>query len=102
MREGLGKFDFDNTISKLWIDTTRRDSQDGEVGLVGYEINFNRYFYEYRPPRPLLAPDEGQDFRGRRARGHLHRPEDADCGGEDGLPGELPAEPRAGVPALEG
>ena len=24
-----------------------------EVGLVGYEINFNRYFYEYRPPRPL-------------------------------------------------
>ena len=26
---------------------------DGEVGLVGYEINFNRYFYEYRPPRSL-------------------------------------------------
>ncbi len=24
-----------------------------KVGLVGYEINFNRYFYEYRPPRPL-------------------------------------------------
>ncbi len=23
------------------------------MGLVGYEINFNRYFYEYRPPRPL-------------------------------------------------
>ena len=20
---------------------------------MGYEINFNRYFYEYRPPRPL-------------------------------------------------
>ena len=35
------------------INTTRRDPQDGEVGLVGYEINFNRYFYEYRPPRPL-------------------------------------------------
>ena len=36
-----------------WIDTDRRDPQDGGVGLVGYEINFNRYFYEYRPPRPL-------------------------------------------------
>jgi len=25
----------------------------GQVGLVGYEINFNRYFYRYTPPRPL-------------------------------------------------
>ena len=24
-----------------------------DVGLVGYEINFNRYFYRFRPPRPL-------------------------------------------------
>ena len=40
-------------VSDAWIDTTRRDPQDGNVGLVGYEINFNRYFYEYRPPRPL-------------------------------------------------
>jgi len=23
------------------------------VGKVGYEINFNRYFYRYTPPRPL-------------------------------------------------
>lgn len=21
--------------------------------MVGYEINFNRYFYRYTPPRPL-------------------------------------------------
>ena len=35
------------------ITVARRDPQDGKVGLVGYEINFNRYFYEYRPPRPL-------------------------------------------------
>ena len=21
--------------------------------MVGYEINFNRYFYQYEPPRPL-------------------------------------------------
>ena len=40
-------------VSDAWIDTNRRDPQDGEVGLVGYEINFNRYFYEYHPPRPL-------------------------------------------------
>ena len=40
-------------VPDAWIDITRRDPQDGSVGLVGYEINFNRYFYEYRPPRPL-------------------------------------------------
>jgi type I restriction enzyme M protein len=40
-------------VPDAWIDTNRRDPQDGKVGLVGYEINFNKYFYEYRPPRPL-------------------------------------------------
>jgi len=40
-------------VPDAWIDTTKRDPQDGRVGLVGYEINFNRYFYRYRPPRPL-------------------------------------------------
>ena len=40
-------------VPDAWIDTKRRDPQDDEVGLVGYEINFNLYFYEYRPPRPL-------------------------------------------------
>ena len=42
-------------VPDAWIDTNRRDPQDGKVGIVGYEINFNRYFYEYRPPRPLEA-----------------------------------------------
>ena len=23
------------------------------MGLICYEINFNRYFYRYTPPRPL-------------------------------------------------
>jgi len=36
-----------------YIDDTFRDETDGEVGVVGYEINFNRYFYEYQPPRYL-------------------------------------------------
>ncbi len=40
-------------VPDAWIDETRRDPHDGQVGLVGYEINFNRTFYEYRPPRPL-------------------------------------------------
>ncbi len=40
-------------VPDAWIDPNRTDPQDGEVGLVGYEINFNRYFYVYRPPRPL-------------------------------------------------
>ncbi len=40
-------------VPDAWIDSKRKDPQDGKVGLVGYEINFNRYFYEYRPPRPL-------------------------------------------------
>ncbi len=40
-------------VSDAWIDATRRDEKDGQVGIVGYEINFNRYFYRYMPPRPL-------------------------------------------------
>jgi type I restriction enzyme M protein len=42
-------------VPDAWIDTSRRDEKDGLVGLVGYEINFNRYFYRYTPPRPLEA-----------------------------------------------
>ena len=40
-------------VPDAWIDTGRRDEKDGQVGIVGYEINFNRYFYRYTPPRPL-------------------------------------------------
>ena len=40
-------------VPDAWIDTSKCDPKDGEVGLVGYEINFNRYFYRYKPPRPL-------------------------------------------------
>ena len=40
-------------VPDAWIDTGRRDPRDGRVGVVGYEINFNRYFYRYTPPRPL-------------------------------------------------
>lgn len=40
-----------------WIDESYADDDDGQVGLVGYEINFNRYFYEYQPPRDLHEID---------------------------------------------
>ena len=40
-------------VPDAWIDTSKRDPRDGQVGVVGYEINFNRYFYRYTPPRPL-------------------------------------------------
>lgn len=43
--------------SDAWIDETYRDDSDGHVGIVGYEINFNRYFYEYQPPRDLELID---------------------------------------------
>ncbi|MBI4790488.1 MAG: SAM-dependent DNA methyltransferase [Chloroflexi bacterium] len=48
-------------VSDAWINTAVRDLKDGEVGRVGYEINFNRYFYKYQPPR-LLAEIE-QDIK---------------------------------------
>ncbi|UWP96512.1 type I restriction-modification system subunit M [Aliiroseovarius crassostreae] len=40
-----------------WVDESYTDAQDGKVGRVGYEINFNRYFYQYVPPRPLEEID---------------------------------------------
>jgi len=40
-------------LPDAWLDTTYCDKADGEVGVVGYEINFNRYFYTYEPPRAL-------------------------------------------------
>jgi hypothetical protein len=63
-------------VPDAWIDTSRRDPRDGKVGLVGYEINFNRYFYRYTPPRPV-GGNRGRD-PGNRA-GHP-----ADAGRGDG------------------
>ncbi len=40
-------------VPDAWINTANRDHKDHEIGKVGYEINFNRYFYQYQPPRPL-------------------------------------------------
>jgi type I restriction enzyme M protein len=40
-------------VADAWINEGLTDPKDRKVGRVGYEINFNRYFYEYVPPRPL-------------------------------------------------
>jgi len=44
-------------VPDAWVDESYVDHIDGEVGRVGYEINFNRYFYQYVPPRPLAKID---------------------------------------------
>ncbi|MBO2959222.1 SAM-dependent DNA methyltransferase [Burkholderia pseudomallei] len=38
-------------VPDAWVNTDIKDEKDGLVGKVGYEINFNRYFYVYKPPR---------------------------------------------------
>ncbi len=44
-------------VPHAWVDESYRDESDREVGRVGYEVNFNRYFYKYVPPRPLAEID---------------------------------------------
>ena len=56
LKEDINAF-FDREVKPhvpdAWINIAIRDHKDGEIGKVGYKINFNRYFYKYRPPRPL-------------------------------------------------
>ena len=40
-------------VPDAWVDETYRDEKNGDIGRVGYEINFNRYFYKYVPLRPI-------------------------------------------------
>ena len=44
-------------VPDAWVDQSHTDARDKQVGRVGYEINFNRYFYQYVPPRPLEEID---------------------------------------------
>ena len=48
-------------VADAWIDGSKRDAIDGEVGIVGYEIPFNRHFYTYVPPRDLTEIDADLD-----------------------------------------
>ena len=44
-------------VPDAWIDESKRDLLDGEIGIVGFEIPFNRHFYVFQPPRPLEEID---------------------------------------------
>ena len=44
-------------VPDAWIDESKTDALDGEVGIVGFEIPFNRHFYVFQPPRPLAEID---------------------------------------------
>ena len=50
-----------NLSSFSWsiAEILRGDFKQSEYGkvILGYEINFNRYFYQYVPPRPLEEID---------------------------------------------
>ena len=48
-------------VVDAWIDAGKRDEKDGELGIVGYEIPFNRHFYVYTPPRSLEEIDRDLD-----------------------------------------
>jgi type I restriction enzyme M protein len=44
-------------VADAWIDRDTLDEQDGGIGKVGYEINFNRVFFQHQVPRPLKEID---------------------------------------------
>lgn len=48
-------------VQDAWIDASKKDDKDQEVGIVGYEIPFNRHFYQYQPPRDLVEIDADLD-----------------------------------------
>lgn len=45
-------------VPDAWINETVRDEQDGVVGVVGYEIPFTRYFYQYEQLTPINNLEE--------------------------------------------
>lgn len=48
-------------VPDAWIDASKKDAMDQQIGIVGYEIPFNRHFYQYQPPRDLLEIDADLD-----------------------------------------
>ena len=46
-------------VNDAWIDESVVDEKDGNIGKVGYELPFTRYFYKYVPPRdPEIIQNE--------------------------------------------
>lgn len=52
-------------VKDAWIDASKKDERDQGVGIVGYEIPFNRHFYQYEPPRDLAEIDADLDVLSR-------------------------------------
>lgn len=48
-------------VSDAWINADKTDAIDEEIGIVGFEIPFNRHFYVYEPPRALAEIDADLD-----------------------------------------
>ncbi len=48
-------------VADAWVDASKKDDKDQEIGIVGYEIPFNRHFYQYQPPRDLAEIDADLD-----------------------------------------
>ncbi len=53
-------------VPDAYVNTDVVDEKDGQVGKVGYEINFNRCFYVYKPPRkPQVIAEEIREMEKR-------------------------------------
>ena len=61
LNEAYFKKEVQPHVPDAWIDATKKDEKDQQIGIVGYEIPFNRHFYEYQPPRDLLEIDADLD-----------------------------------------
>lgn len=61
LNEAYFKKEVQPHVPDAWIDANKKDVKDQEVGIVGYEIPFNRHFYQYQPPRDLVDIDADLD-----------------------------------------
>ena len=48
-------------MKDAWIDASKCDERDEQIGVVGYDIPFNRHFYQYEPSRDLAEIDADLD-----------------------------------------
>jgi len=61
LNEAYFKKEVQPHVPDAWIDASKKDDKDQQVGIVGYEIPFNRHFYQYQPPRDLVEIDADLD-----------------------------------------
>ncbi|OUR71862.1 restriction endonuclease subunit M [Methylophaga sp. 41_12_T18] len=61
LNEAYFKKEVQPHVPDAWIDASKKDDKDQQVGIVGYEIPFNRHFYQYQPPRNLVDIDADLD-----------------------------------------